>query len=240
MALTQKPVVGRRAFVSLPYVQGGAGGSLRPPKPTSCPDPLATCNNRCLIHFSRWRNRVHGPGFRLASMHCLTHSRRFTVYPPGWTPYGRAPLVLLDHSGRTVETEGQGNRWNDTEFGALIDAARGNIWPEPVTLGPSVGEKSGELVRSRRTQRRHVAGVMQLFSIHSTATLRDRERVTLKINLDVTALENAWQRIRDGPSLVVRGKEGAWLLKQLPALVGSFSGLILLGEAQGFWGSTTS
>ena len=163
MALTEKPVVGRRAFVSLPYVPGGAGGSLRPPKPASCPDPLATCNNRCLIHFSRWRDRVHGPGFRLASMHCLTHSRRFTVYPPGWTPYGRAPLVLLDHRGRTVETDGEENRWNDTEFGALVDAARGNIWPEPVTLGPSVEKKSGELVRSRRTQRRHVnPGPLQL------------------------------------------------------------------------------
>lgn len=234
MALTHKPVVGRRAFVSLPYVAQDGGGSLRPPKPLRCPGPT---RDGCLIHFSRWRRRVHGPGFFLASMRCLTHSLCFTIYPPGWVPYGRSPLILLDHRGRMVETEQDENRWNDTEFTAVIDAASGEIWPDPVTLGPTISEeKDGELVRSRRTQRRHVAGCMRLFSLDATATLRDRERVTLTINLDVTALENAWMRIRDGPSLMVRGKEGAWLLEQLPALVGTFSGLLLLGEAQGFWG----
>lgn len=44
-----------------------------------------------VIH--EWRERTCGPGYPLMVVECKTHGMHYTVYPPGWVPYGREPVV---------------------------------------------------------------------------------------------------------------------------------------------------
>ena len=101
MSLSPKPVVSKRPFIVMAYV-ANAKGIPRPQKPVKCPT-LNHDNKSCRIHMERWRKRLCGFSFRLAGMNCLPHSLSFTIYPPGAAPYGRQPLLLMDHAGGVVE-----------------------------------------------------------------------------------------------------------------------------------------
>jgi hypothetical protein len=60
------------------------------------------------------------------------------------------------------------------------------------------------------------------------------------MTLDLVPLEIAASHIRDGPSLKVRGEEGAKVLEQLPSVVATINGLLALGRSRGFWGPALS
>jgi hypothetical protein len=51
-------------------------------------------------------------------MRCRSHGRHFTVYPLGYVPYGRQPVVAVDLGGYPVGgTEKEGvARWRDSGF----------------------------------------------------------------------------------------------------------------------------
>ncbi len=174
-------------------------------------------------------------------MVCQDHGISFTVYPPGWVPYGRRPVFPFDHRGRVV-TPGVGeNRWDDTAFTAVIDAEAGDLWPEEVELGPVAEDEDAAARPScRKTQRRHLTGAMRLFALDAKGTSRDRDQVARALGVDLMPLETASRRIRDGPSLRVRGVEGVGVLSQLPAVVATAAGLLALGVSRGFWGPPLS
>lgn len=108
------------------------------------------CGPGCRIRWHDTRERETGPGHPLLVVRCVVHGRSFTVYPPGFTPYGRQRLV--------PEQE----RWEATVFEAALDAAEGERWSDigakggwwstqwrhlvrlGVLLGLSVGEREGE------------------------------------------------------------------------------------------------
>jgi len=237
MSLCRKPVVGQRRFVTVPYVDDG-NRMLMPTAVKQCPE--AEPGDTCELHAERWRSRVFGPGFKLFALYCLTHDRSFTVYPPGWTPYGRASVVPIDHRGRLVVNEEGESGWQNTAFTAVIDADKGIIWPEEVKLGPVSAVDEIKPPGCRRTQRRHIAGAMLLFALDSAATMLGRELVCRALGIDLMPLEAGVIRIRDGPGLKVRGEEGAKVLEQLPEILRTISGLIALGVSRGFWGPTLS
>jgi hypothetical protein len=84
----------------------------------------------CTINIHSYRDRKCGPGFKLAVFQCKSHVLTFTVYPPGWLPYGRRPLV-----------------GDDSTFQAVDDLSRGVRWPEV----------SGRLGFTRKTQDRWIS-----------------------------------------------------------------------------------
>ena len=56
-----------------------------------------------------WRARQSGPEFPLMVVYCKTHDVYYTVYPPGYVPYGRAPVA--------AHGAGDGlTRWRGTVF----------------------------------------------------------------------------------------------------------------------------
>ncbi len=239
MSLSTKPVVGRRRFVMVPYISDAAG-HLAPVRPRYCPES-GQYEDACKLHAERWRRRLFGPGFKLLVLYCVTHGRSFTIYPVGWPPYARSPLIAVDHRGRLVAPEDGGNSWQDTAFNAVVDASNEILWPEEVMLGPLTSAAADTpSLPCRRTQIRHVAGAIRLFAIDTAATMRERELVSRALGIDLMPLESSSQRIRDGPGLRARGKEGAKVLEQLPAITGTISGLLALGASRGYWGPTLS
>ncbi len=231
MCLSAKPIISQKPFLSAPY-EIDKKGRLRPKKPSRC--PLAEFgDDACNIQFEKWRRRIHGPGFDFAVFLCLSHCRSFTIYPPGWVPYGRKALVLLDHRGEVLQRVPGECAWQGTLFDAVLDGGKGFFWPEEVSLGPT---KEFAQFGSRKTQRRHIAGAMRLFSLAFTDTQRMREKGAGILGMNLVSLERLATRIRDGPGLLARGRGGEEVLKTLHATGKTAKNLIRLGAGHNFWG----
>ena len=141
----------------------------------------------------------------------------------------------LSHLGHVVSAPTTLEKWENTEFDAVLDASKGDIWPEETTLGPSVTEYSPQQ-QSRRTQRRHIAGAMRLFALNADATAKDREAVAIALRLPFSLFHEGFKKIREGPSLKTRGIAGAAILSQLPVQQHTVFALMQLGRNRGFWG----
>ena len=119
MALSVKPIYGKK-LVIIDLYRAGDHGYLRPDTPEKCPLSKEHAGP-CQIHVERWRQRKHGPGYYLLTFVCLNGKGSFTVYPPGWLPYGRKPIYSLDHLGQFVVKESllsDASRPNAVPFGA--------------------------------------------------------------------------------------------------------------------------
>ena len=91
-----------------------------PQLPAHC--PFGGDGRPCRVGVHGLRERQHGPGHPLAVAVCHAHGRYFTLYPPGWTPWGRIAVQAMAEDGSPA--------WPSTVFVAAVDAAAGRMWPE--------------------------------------------------------------------------------------------------------------
>ncbi len=91
----------QRPFLSAPYVADETNRM----SPSECIDqcPWASEDESCKIRKHDWRRRKSGPSIGLRVLRCLTHGHDFTVYPPGYVPYGRQVLVPVDLGGHRLK-----------------------------------------------------------------------------------------------------------------------------------------
>jgi len=118
-----------RPFVITPYVEGG-DGKLVPLVPDEGPCRMSD-GGPCRLWVDHYRARKTGPEFPLAVLRCGHHGRgAFTVYPPGYVPYGRHRIapVAADGSGVHSESKDRIEPFAATVFAAAIDAAAGRAW----------------------------------------------------------------------------------------------------------------
>ena len=100
-------------------------GSIRAVLPVHC--PFGGDARPCRVGRHCCRERQRGPDFPLVVAICHAHGRYFTLYPPGWTPWGRVPV----HEGGDDGDDGDDGAaaWRRTMFVAALDAAEGRLWP---------------------------------------------------------------------------------------------------------------
>src|SRR5688572_6949088 len=110
-----------RRFLSAPYVLGEDGRYRCAGRPKSC--PKAEQDQECRIKRQGRRVRKTGPAFAPELMLCRTHEASFTVYPPGYEPYGRQSVAPVSAGGEPLqgsECEGEGperlGAWRGTLF----------------------------------------------------------------------------------------------------------------------------
>ena len=195
-------------------------GTLRAERPESCPSArkAGTC---AVVRFGR-RARTNGPEYYLEIFHCTNHNVHFTAYPPGWMPYKRAPLVLLDPAGKPIvqtEADSDESTWSSTVFQGVIDAGMGALWPEEKQLG--VGSPISDAPGVTRTQKRCIRSFMHLFGLLVQNHRKRRERVSNLFNLPITTLENSRKKMngtaRAPPLWKIRGKLGKAILESIDA-----------------------
>jgi hypothetical protein len=92
-------------------------GRFRPILPGHC--PFGGDGEGCRVGAHGRRERQQGPEFALVVAVCHAHRRYFTLYPPGWTPWGRI----------AVQEPSAADSWKTTMFAAALDAAAGRLWP---------------------------------------------------------------------------------------------------------------
>ena len=96
-------------FIISKYLWDQAKSQFRCQKPKSLP---CGCDGReCRIVVHEWRHRKTGPEHRLMVVYCKTHGTYFTIYPPGYVPYGRIAVTPVNDE----------KTWSGTIFGSAMD-----------------------------------------------------------------------------------------------------------------------
>ncbi len=133
----------------------------------------------CRIGGGFWRARSTGPRHPLRVVRCRTHNVAFTLYPEGYLPYGRMPV--LSEPGEAGES--------DTKVslvGAAIAAAEGQHWPEDI-----IEDERGPV---GRTQRRRIKRLGMLVGF-DRAQVESEVLGVLGLNAIDVGVESLAQRV---------------------------------------------
>ncbi len=211
-----------RHFVITPYEP--LGNQLLPQLPDIC--PLGVKDGRaCRLFTDHFRERKTGPKFALCVMRCRTHAIGFTLYPPGYTPWGRKPWVADGIVGKAEDN----TEWlRNTYFEAALDAAQGVFWPREKTLDCDFGTPSD------LTQHCHLSRSIRLLGINQEPSLR--ERFAHLLGIPGQTLIDAARIIGQQPSLAGLGRAVCTVLEAIPlTLTRVFESLALCGASVGLW-----
>jgi hypothetical protein len=92
----------RRSFINTPYRVCGEG-RLEPELPKQCiAGATGTGEPGCVVAVDHRRARKTGPEHPLVVAKCRKHGGAFTLYPPGFVPYGRSAIVPVDAQGQPI------------------------------------------------------------------------------------------------------------------------------------------
>jgi hypothetical protein len=238
VSLAIKVVYSGRRFITLPY-RAVTAGRLVADRPRQCPrgDDEDSCKIVCHTH----RDRKCGPTFPLSVLRCWTHHVTFTVYPVGWTPYARRPLVRVSFSGDDLSGLEEGREaWCDTAFGASVDAGARRLWPQSAAGHTAYETQFGKTAYGvRRTQRRHCLGINRFMGLSTDAQSEHLSVATL-FSIEFSELSMIATNPRDGPRRINGGEKGGDLL----SIVGQprrklLTGFLKRGADLGYWGEST-
>ena len=225
-------------FVITPYED--VGGWLEPSLPTDGPCQEAD-DRPCRLGVHQSRLRKTGPEYELVMVHCHTHGRFFTLYPPGYAPYKRKPVALVAPDGRPVLRQvdpevGEGEllarleSFTGTLFEAGLDASLGNAWPR---FGPW---GLGGAERYWSTQCRQIEVAALLLGVSGGLAAPDREAVTEVLGVERMLVSELSAKVRRRPGYRVRGDAIAQVLATLPRGRCEVDRLLDAGHVAGLWG----
>jgi len=218
--------VARRYFVVTPYEK--AGDRLLPQLPDTCPLGVAD-GQACRLFTDHFRARKTGPRFALCVMRCDTHEIGFTLYPPGYTPWGRKPWVREGGVAQGEEEVEDNPAWlRNTYFDAALEAAAGVFWPREKVLDTEFATPSD------LTQQCHLSRAIRLLGIDQEPARR--ELFAELFHLPGQLLHEAAGIIAQQPPLADLGRVVRRVLEAIPStLTGVFESLAIGGAGVGLW-----
>lgn len=194
-------------------------GVLRAVLPSRC--VYATGEQTCVMFVDHYRERKTGPCYAVAVVGCRVHAgRRYTLYPPGHYPYGRVSYAPCSASGQVlVDAQSGQPPWEQTLFGAALDAEQGQSWPSEQQWWQD-SDTPG-----RRTQGRRVELAGRLTGVHPQLAESARERIATRLGVATMVLiagARAWGRGWRTRSAALLGvlnamAHDASLMERLPA-----------------------
>lgn len=193
------------------------------------------------------RERKTGPGFPLVVARCKTHGLSFTLYPPGYWPYGRARLAPVAPDGIGLRTEPQEEARDDeavvtaalardfgeTVFGAALDAARGERWPRSWEQPPA--GSGTEPQRWYSTQVRRTHAVSRLLGLGAAVDSDRRAELAELLATEGLVLHEQSVVLARDSSLRATGRAVAAVLAALPATGCLVDRLAEAGHLAGLW-----
>jgi hypothetical protein len=213
-----------RIFVTGLYHVAKDGG-IEAKIPERC--PRAESDGTCRITKFSTRKRTCGMGYPLWICICSNHNYHFTVYPPGWIPFARNPIVHLTPDGKPIEIvhsdsdSEEASPWSFTMFKSVIAAAAGRLWPEEKQLGVTGSPLPVNYHGVARTQKRGIKFFMKTFGLLQQSHHKWREKVCDLLGIEMAMLQNSREKMnarsRGPPLWQVRGGQGKEILDSLTA-----------------------
>jgi hypothetical protein len=211
-------------------------GSVEAEIPHRCPQ--ARLDGTCRIKKFGTRERAFGAPYPFRTCLCVAHNYHFTVYPPGWFPYARNPIVQLAPDGKPIEIvhtdtgSEEASPWSFTIFKSVIAAAAGRLWPEEKQLGVADSPLPVNYHGVARTQKRGIKFFMKTFGLLKTSHHKLREKVCDLLGIEMTTLPNSKEKMntrsRGPPLWQVRGGQGKEILETLAASANTSDKLLYL------------
>lgn len=185
-------------------------------------------DKECRIVKNHLRDRKTGPDFILV-VRCKTHNVCFSIYPIGYTPYGREKIAQVSPDGK-MPVGGQGSgRFAGTYFDAALDAAKSNAWRHDYQTSPP-GPGPGFITQSLRLNR-----CCTWFGINPDSDATQREAVTHLLDVPGQLLHDHMQCISEHPGYQNKGYAVCSILEKLHCGPTLFERLAALGANVGFW-----
>jgi hypothetical protein len=163
-------------------------------------------------------------------MRCGTHEIGFTLYPPGYTPWGRKPWWVRKGFVAKVDEEGEENaEWFcNTYFEAALQAAAGVFWPREKTIDSDFATPSD------LTQECHLSRAIRLLGIDQEPSLR--EIFAQLYDIPGQTLNDAARIMGQAPNRATLGRAVCTVLEAIPStLTRIFEHLAICGAAVGLW-----
>lgn len=156
-------------------------------------------------------------------MQCSTHRKYCTIYPLGYTPYGRTCLLCVAADGSKVLDLGDGaERFRGTQFDAALDAAQGKQW-------------QGRSTPSFTTQVNHIQRIAVMLGLEPDLSDDERLSIAQTLPLSTLFLQAGADCFRNNPGLEEAGQAICTILKELPDTTLSFERLAEAGFQTGLW-----
>ena len=179
----------------------------------------------CLDHL---RTRKTGPCFALTVLRCLTHNRAFTLYPPGFVPYGRVAVAPVAPDGSAVvQAVVDAQAFAGTLFDAALDAAQGEAWPRQCEGGTD---------RWWGRQCRHVDAALSICGVAPTLLAPAREAQAAALDVPTLLLLEHAAAIAAAPGYRSRGRAVRAVLDRVPAGPCPLQRVLAAGHLAGLWG----
>jgi len=206
---------GKSDFVVSAYLESD-DGEREAVLPRACP---WGGEGECRVGRHSRRVRANGPEFALVVAVCREHGCFFTVYPPGWAPYLRAPLADVDAGDGRPRSQA----WLATLFVAAVRAAAGELWPEESVGAPACA----------RTQHRHIARCGELLGLSEEWSWESRASLLL---VPLATMRDARQRWSQSSLRRVRGPTVKSVLDAFTFDESTWRRLVEAGTEAGLWG----
>ncbi|MCP3980169.1 MAG: hypothetical protein GY716_12760 [bacterium] len=118
----------------------------------------------------------------MAVVRCQTHDCRFTLYPSGFAPYRRQPVLRMGPDGEPTPGDSGRDEFADTLFEAAIDARVGRAWARDTV------DEDDPPDRWWGTQGRHLALAARLVGIAKDLADSVRERIAAALQVGTLVL----------------------------------------------------
>ena len=187
----------------------------------------------CRVVYNFKRHRTTGPSFPLTVVRCTTHGCSFTLYPPGYVPYGRQAVVIRSPCGDTPfrEESNPGQTIEDLFEGTLfqsgLDAAAGQAWYRDCPGGTE---------RWWPNQIRTLFKLLRLLGVDPSLTAPERERIASVLNVDLLLLFECRDLVESRPGYRRRGMAIRSVLERVVESPCILERLLLSGHRVGLWG----
>lgn len=214
-----------RLYVVTEYHQDSSG-IITANLPEFCP-LHSNGNLPCRVELHHCRPRKTGPPFALHVVICYIHCRIFTLYPPGWTPYSRKPLVHLALDFTPTNTDEGVDKFTGTIFDAALDAAKHHFWPK---------ESDADSLTPRfSTQIRHLQRTAILFGIEDPSKALLQQQLIQILQIPGQLLHDSSRNIEICGGCELRGRVISEILQALPNTTTIFQKLASAGHLAGLW-----
>jgi hypothetical protein len=151
----------------------------------------------------------------------------FTIYPPGYTPYGRQPILPLAPDGTPLQSSDTNDKFDSSLIQASVDAANNKLWSSEAT--------DGHTQYRYTSQRRYLNQAASLLGISPSTTDETRNFLASILEVPGQVLHDYSFAIEKDSGSVNLGTSILQVLDTIPSTKDLYLKLTIAGAYVSLW-----